>query len=469
MQNQMNHSDVVVIGAGLSGLSAALFLAQRGFSVSLYEGRSQEEIERYDLVEGSGSGRSMSMDLSARGIYALKQVEVFNEAVTNAVPMRNKIFHGIDGALTYIPYGRGDKEHVLTVSRNHLYQCLLSAAQSKENIKVLFKQMMIDLNFDDLTVFFKDRNTNNSYTINPQIVIGADGSNSKVRSCFEKYSGVKFITTLLKQSYKEMNIPSELGVRLEQQAMHLWARDEFMFVAQPNRDHSFTGALIMPEFGHAVSFANIKTGDQITKLFHEFFPDLLPLLPNLAKEYEEHPLGHLRLLQGPRWTINGNMLLLGDAAHGMVPFFGQGVNCCFEDCTVLNECLDQAHDQWPIALTLFNERRVRNGNAICAMSYENFPELHHSHVRDTVLLKKQIDVALIKRYSSYVSYHNLVYFHRVPYLYAMAIKGIQEPLLQKLSQGIKSVDELNWALVDEELKRYNNQVASLRGVFEHAN
>jgi len=433
--------DVVIIGAGLSGLACALYLAKRDYCVTIFEARSNEEIN----PAYSSSGRTISMDLSVRGLFALKEIGVGEEILKEAVLMRYKIFHARDGTLTRIPYGRNPDEYIATVSRNHLYRSLLDYCQQHKNINIHFEKELKNIDINGSIVHIRDKNNAQNYSWPTNIVIGADGVNSSVRRCLEHYTGINFSTSHFKQCYKELLIPKELGVRLEHQATHLWSRDEFLLLAQPNPDFSFSLALLMPLSGQTISFANITTDNDIRELFKEHFNDVLIMVPDLCDQYRKNPVSSLRMVSCQQWTYNGNIVLLGDAAHGMVPFFGQGVNCCFEDCTVLNQCLDEANDCWTIALTLFNERRVANGHAISTLSYENYPELHQSRIFDRVLLKKQIDELLSKKYSrTYVSYHQLVCFHRVPYVYAMACKRLQEPLLDALSNGISTVQELDW-------------------------
>lgn len=462
-------TQVAIIGAGIAGLSCALHLDRKGIKVDIYEHRSLAELSSRKFIEHYQTGRSMSMDISARGAYALRTLGLYEEVVAEAVPMIHRIFHGRDGSLTHIPYGRNDDEFILAVSRHHLFQILFCACQKSANIRFHFGHILLSADFNGPLLTFRNSDLNEDLIVHPDVVIGADGVHSTARKNFEDYTGHRFESKVLKQFYKELFIPAQEGRSLEKKAMHLWSRDEFMLVAQPNRDKSFTCALLLPEKDHEISFANLNNDEDVEKLFADYFPDVRSLLPNLLHDFKKAPTGRLHFLRGDSWTCSGNFLLIGDAAHGMVPFFGQGVNCSFEDCTVLSQCLEEAEEQWPIALTLFEQRRVKNGNAIGLMSYENYPELHQSKVFDRVLLKKQIEVELNRKYpSTYITYHNLVCFHRVPYLYALALKKLQEPLLDRLSHGIELLEQLNWQQVEKELEHYRRHLTSIKGFEDHA-
>lgn len=399
------------------------------------------------------------MDLSTRGIYALESIGIFEEIKKHAVPMVHKIFHDRSGGLTHIPLGPTAEHHVLAVSRHHLFQALLEQTKKFPNITIYFRCKLVDVEFSSLTIYLYDLNHHQNFHVKPDVLIGADGCNSSVRKAFECHTKSYFTITPMPQSYKELNIPAETGQKLAYNAMHFWSRDQMMLVAQPNHDHSFTCALLMPEEGESNSFQVIRTAQQVELFFESYFPDARPLISQLGEQYEKNVANHLRILQGVTWTCNGNVLLIGDAAHGTVPFFGQGVNCCFEDCTILEQSLTETNNHWQTALLLFDARRVKNGNAMSSLSFSNYPELLYRNVFDRNLLKKQIEGQISKKYGAdYVTYHNLVCFSRVPYVYAMACKNLQEPLLDRLSDGIEHVDQLDWKKVNDEIIYYKQQL-----------
>jgi len=444
---------VAIIGAGISGLACALHLAQRGNDVTIWEYRKREELT-------PASARAVSLDISARGIYALKHIGLFDQQVKKyGVQMTHKIFHDRNGQLTKIPYGPTDKHYILALSRNYLFEILLDAASKLSNIQINFLCKLEQINFTKAELIIRNLANNKIFHEKPNIIIGADGINSLARAAFEKYTGLCFSSTPMPQAYKEISIPKEMGLSLELNATLLWSRNELMLVAQPNPDHSFMCALLMPREGADLSFESIRTKDELENLFQANFNDVRALMPNLHTEYQQRKVGFLRILQGQSWVCEGKFVLIGDAAHGMVPFFGQGVNCCFEDCTVLDQCLNESNDHWPTALLLFNQRRVINGNAISSMSFSNYPELLQRNLFQQVLLKKQIETKITKVFrSEYISYHNLVCFHRVPYVYALACKKLQEPMLDRLASRIEHVDDLDWTLVEQEVQSYQKQL-----------
>lgn len=453
---------IVIVGAGLTGLACALHLVRRGFQVSLFEYRSAKEIHSEHFIASYSSGRAMSMDLSARGMFTLENLGLLDQVKRDAVPMKSKIFHLENGRL--MPFFLSPSgEEVFAVSRNHLFQTLLKQAAQFDKITIHFRKKLVGVNFDTLALEFEDLDQGKIELVKPDILIGADGTNSKVRQSFENYTGSYFKITSMPQSYKELSIPAEQGKHLEHHAMHFWSRDKMMLVAQPNFDHSFTCALLMPEEGLPNSFKSIEGADGLRQLFETYFPDAYPLIPRLEEQYAKTKPNCLKIIQGSTWTCNGNAVLLGDAAHGTVPFFGQGVNCCFEDCTVLEQSLSEANNHWPTALALVEQRRVANSNAMSSMSFTNYPELLQANVINRVLLKKQIEQEVSRKYrSEYITYHNLVCFSRVPYLYAMACKSLQESILDRLADGIERVDQLDWEKVDNEISSYKKKIYSMR-------
>lgn len=460
---------ICIVGAGLVGISCALHLAKKNGIIDVYESRTLDEVYLNEAQISYNSGRAMSMDLSARGIYAMEYLGLYEEIKKYSVPMFHKIFHDQDGQLTHIPYSSKNNQHILTIGRARLFQILFDAAKKFKDIRFHFQHQCENIDFSNLKVIFNNLSNHAIVSVRPNILIGADGSNSQVRKLFEKHTNKLFKITQMPQSYKELSIPPEMGQKLEHTAMHLWSRDEIMLAAQPNLDHSFTCALLMPEKQKMPSFENIHTPEQIEDFFDNYFPDAKSLIPNLVKQYTEHKVNHLKILQGETWITNGNTVLIGDAAHGMVPFFGQGVNCGFEDCTVLLQCLDETGFHWPTALTLFDRRRVDNSNAISSMSYVNYPELLNSNIFSKVLLKKQIEVEISKAYpDEYISYHNLVCFSRVPYIYAQECKKLQDAILERLSYDIQHINQLDWSKVAKEVSLYKQKIHNFNGVKDNA-
>lgn len=451
-------TNISIIGAGLNGLMCAINLARRGMTVEVFEKRTHQEIcaPKYNL--NGKIGRSMSMDLSTRGIHALKAINVFNEIEKKSVPMFNKIFHLSDNSLSTFPYGRHQDENILTISRTHLYQTLYQACLKIPNITINFGHILFDIDVSLRVLHFLVPEQKKECTISTDLVIGADGVNSKVRELIEKHTHKPFKKNLYSHSYKELSIPKHKNSALDHEAMHLWPREEFMLVAQPNFDGSFTCALLLKNSDEQYSFKEL-TPETIEDFFALNFSDALPFMPHLVSEFKENPVGNLYTISGSDWTTHDFVLILGDAAHGMVPFFGQGINCGFEDCTVLMDILDNTQYNWPLSLQLFNKQRVVDANAISAMSSVNYPELLDNPNLDIIMKEKHIELLLSREFGDlYRTYHNLVCFDRVPYAQIEKIRALQVKILSQLAKSSGPVQEIDRNKVVHLLSHYRHDL-----------
>ncbi len=447
---------IAIIGAGLSGLMCAINMARRNYEVHVFEKRTNQDIlqPRYNL--NGKIGRSMSMDLSERGLHALKKVGLLEKVSKHAVPMMKKIFHMENGMLVSIPYGRKAEEHILTISRTHLYQLLLAECSRYAGIKIHFAHELIDIDITSKKLHFTTCDNKEHYFF-ADIVIGSDGTNSKVREYIELINSKKFYKSLFSHSYKELSLPA--GTPFEIEAMHIWPREEFMLVAQPNFDNSFTAALILKNDNSLHSFNSLKHHKTVKEFFARYFADALKYMPNLNDEFKKNPVGTLTVITGATWTAADFMLVIGDAAHSMVPFFGQGVNCCFEDCTVLDEILTAQSDNWSQTLKIFNDMRVADANAISAMSSTNYPELLEKPDIDMIMREKEIELFLCKNFAEiYRSYHNLVCFDRMPYTKIAKVRSLQKKLLAHLSHRHESSKELNARELIDALHHYEREI-----------
>lgn len=452
-------SSVSIIGAGLNGLMCAIILARRGFNVEVFEKRTHQDIcaPKYNL--NGKIGRSMSMDLSARGIYALKEINVFDEIVAKSIPMIDKIYHLHNGSVVPIPYGRDASEHILAISRTDLYKILFNTCRDFPNISIRFGHILHDVDTNLRLLNFIVPNERRESLISTDIVIGADGVNSKVREILERESQLPFKKSIYDHCYKELTIPKNKMSGLPHNAMHLWPRHQFMLVAQPNFDGSFTCALILKNDESKESFKHIEGPRAIVEFFQTHFPDVVNCMPHLASEYKENPVGFLTTISGTRWVHNDFMLILGDAAHGMVPFFGQGVNCGFEDCTILSELLEQTANHWPNAMRMFNTLRVPDANAISSMSSINYPELLEEPNLEKIILEKQLENMLSKEFShTYRTYHNMVCFDRIPYSSIEKIRAIQTKLLSQLVENNSNIDTIDRLAIENLITNYKDQL-----------
>ncbi len=422
--------EIRIIGAGLCGLLCAIKLANKGYLVSIYEQKSLEDILNYQKATHKKSGRSMSMDLSARGLLALKDLNLLEKLLPVSVMMKNKIFHHQDSSVDIVPYGKNHNEHILTVSRNQLFEILYKKAVLYNNIKINFLSKLTTIN----------RLENN-------IIIGADGVNSQVRELIFKNTSQK---TSFSKCYKELSIsvPNNLHIN----AMHIWPRNGFMLVAQPNFDGTFTSALITEK---NMTISNIQN------FFKEYFFDIYQSMPNLIQEFTNNKISEFNIVNCDK-IISNNILLIGDAAHAMVPFLGQGVNCSFEDCSVLLECLDKCEHEWPKAINLYEEKRLKNIQAINTLSLENYPELLVDADIKKCILEKQLDIYLMKKYpQKYLSFHNLICFNHTEYKKVLAIKNIQTNLIKNLSKNIYNLADLKEHTIHQEFMNYEEIIKKM--------
>lgn len=458
--------NITIVGAGLTGLMCALTLEQRGYQIDVYERRMPNEICARDYEILGKKSRSLSMDLSARGIHALKSVNAYENIVPKSIPMIHRIIHDEHGKETLLPYGQYNNEYILTVSRMHLYQTLTTRCETSANINIHFGQSFESLNPKNRSVCFINAN-GTKIERRTKVIIGADGVNSSVRTFITAKYGKQFSISRFPMSYKELKIPLENASGLRVTAMHLWPRKGLMLIAQPNHDLSFTCALLMPRTGSAIAFSEYKSPAKIRQLFDENFPDISQQMASLECDFIDNPIGDLKIVSGKSWILDDFALLLGDAAHSMVPFFGQGVNCSFEDCTFLAECLDRTDNNWFEIFRRFEEERVAEAHAINIMSYENYPELFANNDLQHVQLIREIEALLSAQFrDQYRSYHNLVCFERVPYTRAQRVRTLQLLLLHKLSQNITRVEDINAEELHKAMAEYRAQLAILSAGYQ---
>lgn len=452
---------VVIIGAGLTGLMCAIHLAERGFKVLVFDKRQLGDIFTTKYKSLGLPARSMSMDISSRGIFALKSVGLFDKIKSCSVPMKYKIIHDHLNRQTMLSYGQLENECILAVSRTYLFQSLLEKCQTMPNIDINFNFRLFDIDVSEKIAWIENSTLRTKKVIKPDVIIGADGSNSTTRQILQKKYDRFFVISDFPMSYKELSIPNHAH-QFRIDAAHVWPRIDMMLVAQPNLDASFTCTFLMHENNKKYCFANVDTASKIRDLFALQFSDALAAMPNLESEYITNPISKMKIVAGPVWTGDDFVLLLGDAAHGMAPFFGQGVNCCFEDCTFLAQQLDETNNDWPEVFKRFNKTRVPEANAINTLSYNNYPELFAKNNLHKLQLMKELEAFLAAQYSDiYRTYHNLVCFDRVSYIVAEKIKKLQIPLLERLSANINDINALDHDLVEKEMLAYQKDLALL--------
>lgn len=414
---------ITIIGAGLVGSLLGTMLAQRGYRVRIRERRP--DMRR----ENISAGRSINLALSVRGLAALAEVGLEDKVMATAIPMLGRQMHGKDETLTFQAYGKDSSEFINSVSRGDLNKILLTAAEEA-----------------GATISFNDTAEEDTLPRNG-FVIGGDGAASVVRRKVAEAPGAAWGEARLDYGYKELTI-LPTGNRsnpfaMEREALHIWPRGRFMLIALPNFDGSYTCTLFLPHTGET-SFESLKSAEQVDAFFAQEFPDARRLIHNLTETFAANPTGHMVTIKGTPWNYGDRYLLVGDAAHAIVPFFGQGMNCGFEDCSLIAARLDSG-ERLSSIISTFSSTRKTDSDAIADLAVENFYEMRDRVGDKRFLLAKDVERELQKRYpDKYISRYRLVSFSRVPYSQASSLGVLQEQMLRDITTGIDSVDQVPW-------------------------
>ncbi|MGC2474620.1 MAG: NAD(P)/FAD-dependent oxidoreductase [Candidatus Sulfotelmatobacter sp.] len=434
---------ITLIGAGLNGPLLALGLVERGYQVEIYERRPDMRQVRMS------AGRSINLALSTRGIHALIQANLWKQMQSLIIPMKGRMMHSVNLELTFQPYGKDESEVINSISRAELNIALMNAAEAR-GVKIFFQHRCVGIDLRTGNLQLQDENNGVQHAVETEIVIGCDGSASAIRNEMLKMPRFNFAQHYLDYGYKELTIPaSSSGSHLlEIHALHIWPRGNYMLIALPNIDGTFACILFLP-FEGPDSFERLTTHAAVQEFFRMNFPDALVIMPNLADNFFANPTGTMVTVKCLPWHVGGGTLLLGDAAHAIVPFFGQGINCGFEDCTVLLELLDRYGPDWTRVFSEFEQARKINTDAIADLAVENFVEMRDRVADPRFLLRKKIELALEQKYPEYfVPKYAMVTFHRVPYSMALRRGQVQDAMLSELCQGIGRVEDLDWKLAE---------------------
>ena len=411
----------VLIGSGLAGGLLAAYSGRRGYEVDLYERRA-------DPREGNiVSGRSINLALSTRGIYALEQLGIADEVLRHAIPMRGRMIHDKSGALHFSPYDRDPNKFINSIGRAALNTTVIEAAQRYPSVRVHFNRRCTDVDLDSATAKLvpcgveeavSAANSDHQIRAQGHAVIGVDGAFSAVRQSMQKkITGFEYDESYLAHGYKELTIPpaSDGSWQMEKEALHIWPRKSFMMIALPNPDGSFTCTLFW-EFEGPRSFASTKTDDQIRHFFEEEFPDAVPLMPALLNEFKTNPTGSLVTIRCAPWFYKDKIALVGDAAHAVVPFYGQGMNAAFEDCVVFDKCLAEFPEDRQRAFAEYFGRRKENTDALANLAVQNFIEMRDKTASKAFRAKKKLD-HLLEGFlpGIYLPLYTMVTFTRIPY------------------------------------------------------
>lgn len=431
----MSREKIVIVGAGLSGSLMTIYLAKRGFQVEVYESRGDMRQQKMS------AGRSINLALSNRGIAALKEVGLDKYMLAEAVPMRGRMIHTVDGQTKLLPYSGRQDEYINSISRGGLNIALIDEAAKYENVKFFFKEKCVEFDAESGAAKFAS-----GTIVRGSSLIATDGAGSVIRDSMlhGAVSRFDFSQKWLEHGYKELHIPpAEKGVfQMEKNALHIWARGSFMMIALPNFDGSFTCTLFLAHQGEN-SFGQLKDGNSLMDFFEKYFADAIPLMPNLAEDFFANPTGNLGTIKCFPWNIEGRALLLGDAAHAIVPFYGQGMNASFEDCRILNELIGE-HDDWAKIFNEFTDQRKPNADAIAEMAEENFYEMRDSVADPVFQRKRELETKLEQTFPEYFSKYSMVTFREdLPYKIAKEKGNAQDKLLMDICAKIDNVSNLD--------------------------
>jgi kynurenine 3-monooxygenase len=414
----------VLIGSGLAGGLLAAYLGRRGYDVDLYERRA-------DPREGNiVGGRSINLAISTRGIHALEQIGIADEALRHAIPMRGRMIHDKSHTLHFAPYDVDPKKCINSIGRASLNTTVIEAAQRHANVRVHFNHKCTDVDLTEAVCRLETET--GKLTVRGDAVIGVDGAFSAVRACMQRnIDNFQYNESYLAHGYKELTIPPapDGSWQIEKNALHIWPRKSFMMIALPNPDGSFTCTLFW-EFQGRRSFTTTKTDDDVRRFFDEEFPDAVPLMPTLLEDFKNNLTGSLVTIRCAPWYYRDRVCLLGDAAHAVVPFYGQGMNAAFEDCIVLDECLDKFADNRESAFAEYFERRKENADALADLAIGNFIEMRDKTASRTFRAKKKLDHLLEAALPGvYLPLYTMVTFTRVPYAQAARRARLQDRIL----------------------------------------
>ncbi|MGY2066736.1 FAD-dependent oxidoreductase [Blastococcus sp. SYSU DS0619] len=412
---------VAVVGAGLVGCLAACFLARRGYAVTVYERRPDPRLTAEER------GRSINLALSERGIDALRRLGLDEQVMAPALPMHGRMVHGVDGTQNFRSYSADGRQHINSISRSALNATLLDAAEKAPDVRVLFGHRLTGVDVGTAQLSFET--PDGPVEVSPDWVVGTDGAGSAVRQALMAAGVVTAEEDWQPYGYKELTIPARDGeFALDPDALHIWPRGGSMMIALPNPDRSFTCTLFWPLDGPG-SFAEITTADQVAEHFRRHYPDVPPLAPDHVSDYLHNPIGPLGTLHTSPWQHDGRFVLMGDAAHAILPFFGQGANSGFEDCVALDQLLESTGDDLRLALPLFESARRENAEAIAGMAADNFTEMRDKVNSRLFQLTTRGEHLLEKWLPAYRTRYELVSFTTVPYAEVVRIVQRQRRLV----------------------------------------
>ncbi|MFD2530691.1 FAD-dependent oxidoreductase [Polaribacter marinaquae] len=407
----MNKNDkILIIGAGLCGSLLALRLAQRGFKVDVYE--SRPDLRTVDI----SAGRSINLALSDRGLKALRLCGMEEKAREICLPMYGRLMHDREGNTFSSNYSGRENEYINSISRGDLNAILLDEAEKHENVTIHFNKKCKNVDIENKIAHFKDYKTKEEFSIEAAVIFGADGAGSSLRKSYisERKFLFSYSQNYLNHGYKELEIPADSSGKhqISKEHLHIWPRGDFMLIALPNMDGSFTVTLFLSYDEGEYNFENLISEEKITAFFEKEFPDALALIPNIKEEFVNNPTGPLGTIKCSPWSYQNKTLLIGDSSHAIVPFYGQGMNASFEDVFVLDEILNQDLKDWKSIFKTYQKTRKKDTDAIADLAIDNFHEMKDHVANPLFKEKRKIEMDLEKTFpKQYSSKYSLVTFN----------------------------------------------------------
>ncbi|MES2591603.1 MAG: NAD(P)/FAD-dependent oxidoreductase [Bacteroidota bacterium] len=421
--------NVTVVGAGLVGSLVSIYLAKRGYKIELFE-------RRPDMRKAKiSAGKSINLALSDRGWRGLEGIGIADEIRKIAIPMYGRSIHHKDGSTAYQPYGK-DNQAIYSVSRAEINMRLMDLAEQQPNVKIHFNERCTTINRQGLEAYFENAETNKASTVQSDLLFGSDGAFAASRLNMQLSSDrFEYNQHYIEAGYKELIIPAGKNGEflIEKNALHIWPRGTFMMIALPNMDGNFTCTLFLPFEGEK-SFANLKTREQVKTFFETEFPDALPLMPTLIDDFMNNPTSSLVTVKCFPWTFDNKIALIGDAAHAIVPFYGQGMNCGFEDCVVLDELIEKHKENWDKILPEYQTLRKPDADAIADLAIMNFIEMRDKTADPAFLLQKKIEARFSQKHpDKWIPLYSMVtYSPQIRYSTAFREGKKQEAIMQKV-------------------------------------
>jgi len=419
--------NIAIIGAGLVGSLQAIYMAKKGYNVTVYERRKDMRLEEMS------AGRSINLALSNRGWKALEKADIKAKIEKMAIPMHGRIMHDESENTTFQAYGK-EGEAIYSVSRGGLNRELMDCAEAYDNVTFHFNMKCEDIDLESNTLHFIESTNDKSHKVTADRIFATDGAFSAIRSRLQKTDRFNYEQMYLPHGYKELSIPpTENGKhKVDKNALHIWPRGEYMLIALANEDGSFTCTLFFP-FEGKNSFESLKTPNDVANFFSEVFPDAFKMMPNLIEEYFTNPTASLVTIKCSPWNYKDKILLMGDSSHAIVPFYGQGMNSGFEDCSVFNEIFEANQRNWATTFNEFSDKRKKDADAISELALQNFIEMRDLVGDTNFLLRKKIEKKIYSKHpNKWMPLYSQVTFSHLPYSVALANGKRQEKIMDKI-------------------------------------